>query len=51
MRARGHLVVYDFWITDKMHGSEAYTCWWNEQIKTKNKSESGADHDEDCHSI
>lgn len=28
MREKGFLIIYDFWITDKMKGKDAYTRWW-----------------------
>lgn len=31
MRENGLLIIYDFWITDKMKGKEAYTRWWHDR--------------------
>ncbi len=31
MTKEGILVVYDFWITDRMKGNEAYTGWWHDR--------------------
>lgn len=28
---KGLLLIYDFWITDKMEHNEAYTKWWHEE--------------------
>lgn len=31
MREKGLLFVYDFWITDKMKGNDAYGEWWHKR--------------------
>lgn len=31
MQDKGILIVYDFWITDKMKGNDAYTRWWHDK--------------------
>ncbi len=35
MMPAGYLVIYDFWITDKMQENNAYTDWWNMQYLPK----------------
>ena len=31
MQENGLFIVYDFWITDRMKGNDAYTGWWHER--------------------
>lgn len=28
MHSEGYVLIYDFWISDKMKGNKAYTTWW-----------------------
>jgi len=35
MKEEGMLLIYDFWISDKMINCDAYTDWWNQQYMTE----------------
>lgn len=35
MKRDGYFIIYDFWITDRMQGTEGYTEWWNKQYLPK----------------